>query len=516
MADGIPSTEQELLEEAKGFSAGQLAHLRQRALNQVYFMARGVLGHRDVNLSTHGEFCRMLDIRDPEHPLYRDRRMYLMPRRTLKSTIATEADSLRIGLRDPDNERILIANEVVSNAIGFVTAIMGYCEKNDLLRLLFADRIPSRFTGPGVKWSATDGASLVRKTSWKEPTWFPIGVGGAAVSKHFSRIKCDDLIGEKAYYSDTELKSAIGWVDLIEGLVISEHETIIDFIGTRWRRRDLYQRVMKNYGEDMLVFRRKLFEEMVDGTKQIIFPGKFSWKWIEREMRQKPAIFFAQYMNDPISEELTDFGEESLRYYRVADDGSFLVEGQRWTREVLDVVMTCDPNSGSKTAPDEAAICVSAMTPKDQILVLHSWGGRPDPDEYVDEIFKAAMQWRPRVIGIEKAGQQNTIHYLKKKMREERVYFNVQEVHHKNQEKTARIRQALSTPTSEHKLFLRRSQSELRQQILDFPDVENDDRIDSLAYGAQLWRRPYGEEQLKENDEAVAKISRARNKRTGY
>lgn len=512
---GIPDTEEEILEEVKGLSSDRIEHMRRRALNQVYFMAKAILGHKDVNKETHGDLGKFLDSTDRSDPNFRDRRMALMPRGGLKTTVCTETDSLRIGLRDPDQARVLIANEVVGNATAMLSAIMGYCEKNELLRLLFSDRIPTRFTGPGVKWSSTEGAILVRKTSWKEPTWLPIGVGGAAVSKHFSHIKCDDLIGLEAYNSEAEMKRATNWVDHIEGLIISDFDTIIDWIGTRWRRRDLYNHVMRIYGDDMRVFRRRMFEELADGTRVLFFPQHYTWKKVNQLMK-KPAIFAAQYMNDPASDELQDFSETNLRFFEFTNNGSVLVGGERWPREALDVSILVDPNSGSKTAPDEAAITTTGVTPKDDVLVLSSWGGRPDPDGLVDTLFETVKRWRPRVIGIEKAGQQNTIHYFKKKMQRERLYFNVVEVHHKNQEKNTRIRTALSTLVSEHRLYLLRSQLVLKQQLTDFPDLENDDRIDSLAYGPQLWRKGLRQEDFEENDRAVAKLMKSRSKRTGY
>ena len=126
------------------------------------------------------------------------------------------------------------------------------------------------------------------------------------------------------------------------------------------------------------------------------------------------------------------------------------------------------------------------------------------------------MKWRPRIVGVEKAGQQTTMFYFKKKMSEEQVYFNTIDLKHNNSQKTDRIRTAMEPVLASNRLYLLPSQQILRKQIEDFPDIKNDDRIDCLSYAVELWRRPMNIEQQVKNRDAVNLLLARRSNSTGY
>lgn len=508
MSDGVPETLAELEEEVQGLNESELGFLRKKGENDLLYLSKGILGYKDVNRQTHGALCRFMQ--DDSC----DRRMELMPRGHLKTTICSIADSIRRGVKDPDNARILIANETYDNSVLILTEIRGHFERNKLVRLLWPGVVPGRFSGPGIIWSG-DAANLVRKTSYKEPTFSAIGVGGAAVSRHFTNIKADDLIGLEAYKSEPKMKRAMDWTDNLEGLQISEHETIYDFTGTRWKKRDLYWHIMRTYGSRMRVFRREIVEIDKDGKEYFIFPAHFSEKTL-KVIKKNPLVYYAQYLNNPLSEEAQDFDERNLQYYEVTNNGEYLLGSRKYSRSDLDIVVLVDPNGGSPTAPDEAAITVTGNTPHEDVVVLESYGARPDPTEFTNQLWRIAMKWRPRVIGIEEAGQQNTMHYFGKRMKKEGIFFRTQPLKHKNQEKFQRIRTAVAPLLGNRKFWVARTMTALISQVSDFPDLENDDRIDTLGYGPQVWRTPQTQEAHDRAEAAAAKILAARDQVTGY
>ncbi len=513
---GSPQEEYKgLLEEVRSLDTSHLDRLRRKATSSLYFMAKGVLGFVDLNRRTHLGMCRFLDRRfDPVTGKRINYRMELMPRGYLKSSISTVADPIRLGAEDPENARILIANEVFDNAKDFVSEIRGHWERNELLRLLFGHLVPERLQGPGVQWSM-HGVSLVRRASWKEPTYMPIGVGGAAVSKHFTSIKGDDLIGLEAYNSPAKMRETIQWNDNIDSLMISEDASTIDWTGTRWRRRDLYRHIIQQYGDEIRVFRRKLIEQDEEGRDFITFPERISWKRVAI-LKKRPDLFAAQQQNDPLSEETTDFNDSDLRYYTWTSDGYLLMGQARWPLEALDKVLLIDPNSGSPTAPDEAAITATGTTPTEDVAVLESYAGRPSPTGLVQTAVKMATRWRVRAIGVEEAGQQNTIHYLEKELRAAGRYIPIIPLKHFNKEKEIRIRQALSPLIAENKLWLSRKQREMISQIAQFPDLELFDRIDTLGYGPQIWRTPMAIAAQERHKGVVKSIMAHRSRKTGY
>lgn len=503
-----PKDDDEQLEEIRGLDSTTIAHLRRRAQKQLYFMAKGVMGYKDINMQTHGRFCQF--VQDESN----DRKLQLMPRGTLKSSIATEADSVRIAVDDPENARILIVNEILENSKDFLGTIRAQFEKNRFLQALFPELIHSRFSGPGIDWSG-QSATLPRNTAYKEPTWMPLGIGGAATSKHFSRIKVDDMIGLKAKQSAADLKAAIAWNRNIESLAIDAHSTIIEWTGTRWGKNDAYQEIINRYGDDLAIFSRSMIEK-----GRIIFPEKYDWKFLRRIQDETPDIWASQYMNDPTSDVNLDFDYSNFRYFVFDNEGNvrFKYQGrnEKWNRGDLDRVITVDPNAGGKKSPDEAAIVVTGQAPDENVFSLEVKSGRPSPTQLVQHIFDMCMKWRPRLIGIEQAGQQNTLHYFEEKMKKEQVYFNAIPLKHGNRVKEERIRTAIEPLVASQRLYLLRSQEGLYNQLKNYPDVKNDDIVDALSYAVEHWRKPIKLEQQQKNARIVKQILARRNPTTGY
>lgn len=499
-------TENELQEEVDGLSSEDVETLRMQARKDLYFLSKGVLGRPDVNVATHGGFCRFVQ----SSPKLR--RLGLMPRAHLKSTIATVDDSVRLGIDDPENARILIAGETSTLSEKFLSEVKGHFEKNRVLRSLFPELIPPRFSGPGVQWR-NDMATLVRDSVYKEPTWQAIGVGGASVGSHFTRIKCDDLIGFEALRSPAAMAYCKAWVDNIEPLLVNQNDDIIDFIGTRWSRNDLYGHLMTGYGDALGVFTRRAIENGL-----IIFPALHTWEEYERIQRINPAQWAAQYENNPLSNTNSDFPIDSVLHYRFSHDEQqvYTPKGKKWDVEHLDRVLTADPNSGSLVAPDAAAISVQGVSPDDEVFVLDSWSGRVSPSDFVDQIYRLARRWDVRVVGIEKAGQQNTDHYFKLKAEKENYSVRVEPLTPRGRAKEDRVRAALEPLIRSQLLHTLPSQTTLRQQLSEFPDTILWDEVDALSYGPEIWRKPVRKEEVEKRSGVVKKLLAMRNSVTGY
>lgn len=530
-----PHVSSELLEEVRGMSETQREALRTACKKDRYFLARGVLGYADVNPYSHGPLCRAVEDKSC------NRRMFLEPRGHLKSTIATITDEVGDALADPEEYRSLIVNEIEENAIGFLSEIKAHFENNEILRDLFPDLLPKKFGGPGSKWS-THKACLNRLTAYKEWTWTAAGVGKALAGNHYKKIKCDDLIGFEAGESPAAMRFAVKFAKALEPLLISMEEDFIDFVGTRWAIYDLYREMLNLYGDEMAYFAREDIEIVPDlpekvlreagfrfedpaeiiGTPQPIFPAKFSLKLLARMARIDPVLYYAQFKNNPIADGIKDFNATKLQWFDFDRAGNVVYRDPisrhllRWPRGQLDIVMTCDPNGGELTAKDLPAIVVSAYSPTDQIFVFDTWSRRVQPDTYVERIYDMWEQWQPRILGIEKAGQQSSLFYFKKLARDRKVYINVEPLHHKNRDKSERIRKALQPSINQGKVYIRKAQTTLQHQVRFHPDLDNDDEIDALAYATELYVRPLKKEESDEEESAVNTVLAMRSKTTGY
>jgi hypothetical protein len=505
-------------EDMDSLSSAQMEMLRDRCRHDLFFLSKGVLGRPDVDIYTHGPMCQFL-VNEPSV-----RRLLLYPRGHLKSTLATVDDSIRLALKNPDN-RIGIFNEIEDNAIGFLREIKAPFENNELLRFLFPELIPEKLVGPGSHWSARS-AAIRRPQTYKEGTWDVFGITGSPTSRHYTNLKLDDLIGLEAKKSPAKMKEAFTFLDNIDPLLVNLDENTIDMIGTRKLRFDLYHRAKEIFGDELVIHQRQPIEH-----GEPIFPRKFSLKRLLHIKKSRPEFYAAEYENNPVGKGNRDFAYESIRPFAFGNNGDVVYRDdlgilRRFKVADLDLVMSADPNSGEKNAADFAAICVTGTAPNGYIFALYSWADRVSPSAFVDQCFSVYSRWRPRVIGIEQAGQQTTKHYFELKSREERLNPRVVTLKPKNRDKAARIRGALEPIISAGRLFVLKSSTTLRTQLEFHPDLENDDEIDALAYQAEegMWRAPlgYGDdpEEKEELDDITRKIRErmyaTANATTGY
>lgn len=502
-------------EELQSLTSSDLEFLRDSAKNSLYILAKGILGYPDINPETHMEVCQWLVSQEKK------RRLLLMPRAHLKSTISTISDSIRIVLENPEEASVLIASETATQAQKFLSEIKKHWMQNELLKALFPELVPERFTGPGTDWSQ-GRASLRREVSVsRQSHWETIGVGGAPTGNHYTRIKPDDLIGIEASRSAAEMQRAKDWNNGIEPLLTNQHKDIIDWTGTRWARNDLYEHIMDFYGGDIAVYTRSAIE-----NGQIIFPQLHTWEEYTRLQNKNPALWYAQYENNPLEGGPRDLPIDGIRSYSITPDNQEVVidlpdgNKKRWHVSDLDRVTTVDPNSGSPVAPDLAAIAVCGLSPDDELFALEMWSDRQSPDGFVDKLYQLSRKWKPRVVGIEKAGQQNTEFYFRKLCKENSYFVHIEPLKPQGRgDKAERVRFLIQPPMASGKIFLLPTQSILRQQMNEFPNSLYWDELDAFAYSMDLLRRPYqknSEDGLRRRNQVLRLVMQTRNPRTGY
>jgi hypothetical protein len=497
-------------EELASLTKEEQEFLHDSAKSSLYILTKGVLGYPDLNPTVHLDFCSRIKAEQKK------RRLWLLPRAHLKSTIKTVAHPIQLVLNDPEYVRLLIGSETATQAQKFLSEIKGHWEKNNLLRSLFPEMVPARITGPGSDWSQAR-ATLNRDSGHREPHWQAVGVGGAITGGHFSHIVCDDLIGLEAYRSAAKMAEAKAWNDAIEPFLINQNRDYIDWVGTRWAPNDLYEHIMEFYESSIAVYTRSAIE-----SGEIIFPELHSWEEYQRLQTKNPALWFAQYENNPISGGPVDLPYDALLpYYLTPDLQECVVRNSdgsdsRYPVSSLDRVITVDPNSGSPVAPDMAAITVHGKAQSEEVFCLESWSARENPDTFVRKILELSRKWKPRMVGIEKAGQQNTQFYFEKLCREEGYSVQVVPLEPRGRNKEERIRFSMQPMIASGKYFLLPSQNVLRQQIKDFPNNLIIDELDAAAYAQEILRTPPKPSRTTKRNRLLRMVMHTRNARTGY
>lgn len=116
--------------------------------------------------------------------------------------------------------------------------------------------------------------------------------------------------------------------------------------------------------------------------------------------------------------------------------------------------------------------------------------GRWDIRECAVRILKAARDYQPLAVGIEKGSLKNAVMpYLQEMQKRFSLFFPIQELTHGNKKKTDRITWALQGRFEHGRIVLNKGEwnSDFVDQLLQFPDPRtHDDLIDALAYIDQL------------------------------
>jgi len=457
-------------------------NLRWQAQRNTYFMAKAVVGFHDLTVGLHSEMCEW--IRSVP-----TRKLGLVPRDHLKTSVWTIADTVRLIAADP-NIRLLIANETATNASHFLRRIQAVFERSTMFRWLFPELIPD--VGK-TKWSESE-MLVPRKKDFPESTVEVMGVGGAVVSRHYNRIKLDDLVGKEASESVEVMKKTIDWYLYCESLLEKPIDPIETY-GTRWTHKDLYAWIME-HEQDIDIFHRKAVSP--EGTT--LWPERFPLVELDRIRRKIGSFKFScQYQNEPFDPEHMTFDPGWLRFYELSgwfvDEEAGCVQlqfvGLPKPVRVVPFILT-DPAISEKSHAARSAVVVAGLDEAERILVLEAFAERCQPVKMIDKIFEMAERWGPMAIVIEGVAYQRALKgFIEAECIRRGNWLNVREVRPGSKEgKESRIR-GLQPYAQRGRLWIRRSTCEkLVDEFEAFPLGDTVDILDALSYGPQVWVGP--------------------------
>lgn len=424
----------------------------------------------------HEELMRFLDA--PGH-----RKLILLPRNHLKSAIVTQAWTIQQVLINP-NLRVLISCNTWENARKFLGAIQKYLVQSPL-SVYFGS-----FLSP--HWNMDECTIRQRNQILVAPTWATTGTEKQMTSQHYDLIVHDDLVDDENSRTQ-ELREKTKQVyrnswDLLEpgGRMV--------VIGTRKHQDDLYAELL-----EQSEWQKMVKQAYVDQTKTaVLFPQKFTLENLKELRDIKGSYYFAaEYLNDPIDPEASDFKKEQIKFYDPT------------TAHPASLYLTIDPAISLSPDADYTAMVVAGMFNDRRIRVVDRVHKRLVPSDLVEEIFKLVEKWRLHRVGIETFAFQKTLKYdIQRRQRERGIFFTVDELGKRHTgrgeailSKEARIRRF--QPYFEQGLVeIRSDMQDLVDELLAFPRGKHDDLLDALSYqldylvpsmkGAQIVPEVYG------------------------
>jgi len=456
----------------------QMAELGRR---DFYFLSRGILGRGGSDAMTkevHIPLCSFIGDNTIQNKLI------VLPRSFLKSTLSCIKFPIWLALNNP-NVRVLIACNIIDNAMNHLRTIKHIFENNSLFRHLYPEIVPDIRK---VQWS--DHAVTVRRTGgYGEATFTAAGVGVNVVGTHYDVIimddiltaKKDDLTGDELAPSQLDIDRAIGWYKLAFSLFDTPSKGITLYIGTRWAVHDVIDYILE-FDKSFVPYIQNVYKK---GTTEPIYPERFNEKALEQlKARQGPYIYASQYLLNPLPVEKMVFKPEYIQYFEVMP-----------FNEPYWVYSYIDPAISSKKDACNTAIITIARTFDNRIYVLECTRRKGmSVSELCEAIFAVHKKYKPRLIGIESVAYQEAIgKHLKEMMRKKDYFFNVRDdTPIRNEPKDARIR-GMQPRFAAKTVWIKSYMNGLETELLEYQGVERSryvDAIDALAGAIKISSRP--------------------------
>ena len=497
------------------FTTEQWNGLRAKCKSDLFFLSYGILGYTRLSPNLHGHLCKWM-----ESTASRQYREILLPRGHFKSTIATIADTIQTVLPDVNGDaiyprnlgtncRLLIAHETHDSAGRFLFGVAGHFLNNPMLMGLFPECVPTS----KIQRINKHELELPRNETWPEPTIDTIGVGGKSQGRHYNKIKLDDIIGDKARDSATEMQTAKDWIDNIQAFFSMFKMDQFDLVGTRWAKNDVYAHVHQTYGDQLAKYIRPV-EEIIDGKRVAIFPEEFTIEQLAI-IRKNKKVFTAQYLNNP-AEGTGKFDKNWLRYYTWLDGwrirtGGLIGSEQTVYLNACDIIVIIDP-----ATTGESGIIVTATDRTNKTYVIEAERKVYNPPALCEKIFQLVDRWRPRLVAIEEVIFSAVYKdYLQAEMRLRNKNFKLEMVKTRQRAKDDRV-EGLANFFSAGQIYFNEGQTDLIEEYTTFGANDDYHLLDALAYGPGLWRSGAVKLQIDSVAKAEKEIMNRRSPMTGY
>jgi len=194
--------------------------------------------------------------------------------------------------------------------------------------------------------------------------------------------------------------------------------------------------------------------------------------------RNQLSIFTREKECKIISQETSTFLARWLNYYDLSPP-----------RNEMQIVMAIDPvpppsevelAKGLK-GKDSEALTVVGRYKQDFYLLEYAVKTGHDPSWTIMEFFRLARKWRPQKIIVETIAYQRTLAWLlRRAMEAERQYFVIHENSDKRSKYT-KIVDGLSGVASNGHLFCKVEHGDFIQQFTEYPDVQHEDVLETVA-----------------------------------
>ena len=467
---------------------------RYWARTDLKFLCKDILGYPDLSTAHDNLFEWEVKSRAAR------RRLFLMPRGHLKSSILTIGGTIQHILRTHgrgstgEEWDIAIGSWDMEHAYGFIGEIQKHFEHNEKLRYLFDDIIwkepEAQCKADKLPWGK-DGITLMRKRISRYPTITPMSVEALITSRHVRRIVWDDAVSRENSRTPEMRKKVIEAVNLSSYLLTYPSSDGMDIIGTRYDLHDLYGHLTAHAYKEFDAFQKgqlKTRTTVVYIRKAIengkpIWPERFTMASLEAERLKDPVDFACQMQNDPTEAAIDSVDINNLRYYEEPP-----------ALDKLTLIARVDPAVAQKQHADYTSATVWGFDEHDNAYLMDGIRDRLGPAEFGPTVAAMLKQWA-RGDGLDAKVESNGFQaYCRMALEDAGCWWVGEYKTGPKISKIDRIRKIIPR-ISTRRMFLPKFGihkidndgkpydlvQELISELKDFPQAEHDDLLDTVA-----------------------------------
>ncbi|QKE60855.1 large terminase [Arthronema virus TR020] len=477
------------------------------------------------------------------------RRLILMPRGHLKSTVASVLYALWRVYRNP-NIRIITGTNQKRLSRGFIRELRQYFEDDWLQEHVWNKRphvegimVPAlsaanrrarrqkvddeafeQFNEAADKkviWGQ-EALQVVRPNVMKEPTIQTLSVGTVLTGDHSDLVILDDIVDFKNSDTQNKAETILDWTRDIESILDPRTRYEFEFeykgktvkfvdylgdeivvLGTRYYKHDYYGYMLENAGEiDISIFQENIYVNGENSKNGYIWEERFNDDVIANIQRRIKDFrrFASQYLNKVITAEEVVFDWEAVNWLALQEIEvtNGLVRLTRPKTHIYDEsknvsirpVITVDPAGSDSTQADRTVIAVGGYDEDMNLYVLDYKAGNFNTKEILDAIFTLSLKWKTPRVYIETNGVGAYLPFIVNQAIKERRHSLLILEHRAKGEKKTRIQAMLEPYWNNGRFFMSGAlakNTDLMTEVNEFPSKGgSDDILDAIEDIAQF------------------------------
>ena len=290
------------------------------------------------------------------------------------------------------------------------------------------------------------------------------------------------------------LQSAVPSVDPIKGRIV--------IIGTPQHQRCMVETLQDMHGWENMTFKP-------DFNKNIALWE--DWWSIEKLLEKKKeldsinrlSVFYREYACEIVGDEDQLFQADDFSYY----EGDFIrKKGKNYLKITsldnskadklvpINVFTGVDPASSVKRGADYSVIFNLAVDDEDNRYVLPYYRKRATPLDLAEAIVSNYRKYRPEKTRIESVGYQEMLReYVIKRSQEEGLFIPGLNIRENPRNSKSNRLESLQPIFAKRKIFMKKDDQNLIDELLLFPRGKHDDILDGMYYANKGSFTPYHE-----------------------